>query len=150
AGLFRPELKITEEYDLFLRIACSGFEFGLIDAPLLRFRVHESNASWDMDRTRLENLTVLGDVLRVRPELVRQLGRAVIRIRLAGFALTADQGALLTRPWNMLRARYRGRRLEALADLARNVMKLAVSFLPSAFLARLLAAISHRRRRAAI
>jgi glycosyltransferase involved in cell wall biosynthesis len=145
-GGFRPELKITEEYDLFLRIAAAGYDFALVDAPLISLRVHGSNASWDVLRTRDENLSVLCDAMRRRPELRHDLGAAVVRMRMAGFAVTPDQASLFRRPIAALREHYRGRSLAAAQDALDGCAKLTVSLLPQQVIKAVLVAATRVRR----
>jgi len=60
AGQFRTDLKIGEEYDMYLRLArICAFDF--VDKPLARYRVHSDNASRDMVRNYTETVMCLTD-----------------------------------------------------------------------------------------
>jgi glycosyltransferase involved in cell wall biosynthesis len=141
-GAFDPALKIAEEYDLFLRIA-EKYDFALVDAPLLKLRQHGGNASWDYVRTRTEVEPLLRRTLDAHPDVRQSLGRAVERIRLAGFVCTPQQAELLAHPLRALRAPAPAR------ALAGALARLAVSLLPRPATNAILALRGRLRRRAA-
>jgi glycosyltransferase involved in cell wall biosynthesis len=148
-GAFRPELRITEEYDLFLRIA-EKYAIGRIDLPLVKLRMHSANASWNFLRTRAENNIVLGECLRRQPGLEREMGRAIVRIRLAGFSCTSKEAAFLRAPFQVL-WRVATRRIQCSPlDIARAIAKLVAASLPRVMLHQVLTTIAARRRRAAM
>lgn len=57
-GLFNPEYKIAEEYDLFLRIAYS-YPIDYVEFPLAKYRIHEGNFSRNLDIGIKEELEIL-------------------------------------------------------------------------------------------
>ncbi|HBU09079.1 MAG TPA: glycosyl transferase family A [Candidatus Omnitrophica bacterium] len=57
---FRTDLKIAEEYDLYLRLSriC---DFACVERPLARYRLHAGNTSGDMVRDYSEAIVCLAD-----------------------------------------------------------------------------------------
>lgn len=49
-GGFNPDLSHSEDVDLLLRLAASGHEGAWLNAPLVRYRVHEQSASSQVDK----------------------------------------------------------------------------------------------------
>ncbi len=60
--LFRVDLEIAEEYDLFLRLA-SVTKFDYIDKPLARYRLHPQNRSRDTGKLFQEESAILSDLI---------------------------------------------------------------------------------------
>lgn len=145
AGAFRPELRITEEYELFLRLA-EQHPFGHVEEPLLQLRVHGGNASWNFLRTRAENRVVLGEALGRNPALRQQLGNAAVRVRLAGFSCTPGEASFLRKPLRTLRQGTR----QAVRDSLRATAKALFSILPDPIAGWVLRDTSARRRRASL
>ena len=72
-GLFRPELCISEEYELFLRIA-ELYQVDFVDAPLAKYRVHETSLSRNFELGLQEHIMVAEECLERCPYLKRALG----------------------------------------------------------------------------
>jgi len=138
-GVFDVNLRIAEEYDLFLRLA-QHYEFGLIDEPLMQLRVHGGNASWDYVRTRREVEPLLRRTLAESPDLRRRLGPMAVRIRLGGFTCTPEQVALLSDPWRALRS------IRGAGALAGAFARVAVALLPAEAIETVLGFIGSLRR----
>jgi glycosyltransferase involved in cell wall biosynthesis len=142
AGAFRPELRITEEYELFLRLA-ERHPFGHIEEPLLQLRAHGGNASWNFLRTRNENRIVLGEALHRNPALRDQVGNAAVRVRLAGFSCTPGEASFMRKPLRTLRP-------GTLRDSIRAAAKVLLAALPDPIAEWVLRDTSARRRRATL
>lgn len=146
-GPFRPELRITEEYELWFRIA-GKYEFDFVDAPLMKWRLHATNATWNSKRTRDENAAVLAEVVRRHPEFATTPGRRIVTMRLAGFSCTPQQ-ALLLGNWNRAREEMRRSGVSAvLRQIAVPLLKYVIALLPSAMIDVLQGAMARFRRRA--
>ena len=146
-GPFRPELRITEEYELWFRIA-EKYEFDFVDAPLMKWRLHATNATWNSKRTRDENAFVLGEVVRRHPEFSKTVGARVVKMRLAGFSCTPQQAALTG---DFRKAREEMKRtgvLPVLRQIAAPLLKYAIALLPSAMIDMLQRVLARVRRRA--
>ncbi|MDD5630085.1 MAG: glycosyltransferase family A protein [Elusimicrobia bacterium] len=97
-GFFRPEFRIAEEYELFLRLAAVS-EFDFIPEPLVRIRVHPASAGWDFDRERAETCQALEECLQREPRLGQELGPKVLTVKRAGLWLSPEAAdALRGRP----------------------------------------------------
>jgi glycosyltransferase involved in cell wall biosynthesis len=147
-GAFRPELTITEEYELWFRIA-EKFEFDYIEEPLMKWRLHSSNATWNSRKVRDESTLVLREVLARHPEIEKWLGSRVIRMRLAGFSCTRQQAVLLG---DFRRAIAEMRRVGAgkvIREVARPLLKYVVSLLPTSMIDVSQRVVAMARRRAA-
>jgi glycosyltransferase involved in cell wall biosynthesis len=90
-GAFDEQLRISADYDLWLRLARIG-PFANIAMPLARYRLHDSNLSHDLEVRCADNLTLLG-----KPEVSdgissrrRALRRACVHVQFAG--LYEDRG----------------------------------------------------------
>src|SRR5208282_5984429 len=83
-GLFRPEFRIAEEYELFLRLA-GRFEFDFTPEPLVRIRVHSGSAGWDAARERSEIRQAYRECLERDPKLAAELGSRALAVKEAGF-----------------------------------------------------------------
>ncbi|MBI3548529.1 MAG: glycosyltransferase [Elusimicrobia bacterium] len=83
-GFFRPDFHIAEEYELFLRLA-EHSEFDYVDEALVRIRVHAASAGWNIPVERGEMRIAYDELLARHPELLRELGEDVVRIKRAGF-----------------------------------------------------------------
>jgi glycosyltransferase involved in cell wall biosynthesis len=145
ASAFRPELRITEEYELFLRLA-EWHPFGHVEEPLLQLRMHGGNASWNFLRTRAENRIVLGEALQRNPSLRQQVGNTAVRVRLAGFSCTPGEALFLREPLRTLRQGTR----QTLRDSIRAAAKAVLSALPDSIAGWVLRDTSARRRRATL
>jgi glycosyltransferase involved in cell wall biosynthesis len=115
SGLFEPALRVTQDYDLWLRIAADHRYAGLQER-LVRYRF-EGGLSADHERRYLDHLLIV-DRAPLRPELgvdgaARERARAFYQWRLGRLLARAGRwdeaalrfGAILERP-----ARYRTRR----------------------------------------
>ena len=94
AGLFDPRRRVSEDLDLWLRIACR-WRIGYIDRPLVRYRRRPGSLSDDKLRTGQAALDVIEgfweahpEYAALHPELVR---RSVARQLLAAGAAAATQ-----------------------------------------------------------
>ncbi len=93
-GLFRPGLTISEEYELFLRLA-EKYDFDYAEEPLTKWRLHASNTTWDFRRCREEQAMLLRELLAKHPDIRERFGERVVTLRLAGFSCTVEQARLL-------------------------------------------------------
>ncbi len=93
-GFFRPDFRIAEEYELFLRLA-ERFEFDFVEDPLVRIRVHAESAGWDCAREREELRRAYAECLARHPDLERRLGPKAAAIKRAGLWLTPEAAAAL-------------------------------------------------------
>lgn len=76
-GLFRPDLHVVEEYELFLRIA-ELYQVDFVHAPLAKYRVHETSfVSRNPELRFQESIVVAEECLERNPDLRRTLGRKV-------------------------------------------------------------------------
>lgn len=48
-GLFDEQFRSNEDYDLWIRIALSGYRFAVVEEPLARYRLHGQNMSLNVD-----------------------------------------------------------------------------------------------------
>lgn len=129
SGSFRRDLHIAEEYELFLRLAAK-YEFDYVDQPLMRWRLHENNASLKVRQGRDENARVLGECLARAPELETVLGRRAIRLRSGGFTCSMRQARLLDHPLAAIRDEYSGNVVRALIELPKPLLAYLISYLP--------------------
>lgn len=106
-GWFNPSLCLTEEYELLLRLA-EHYEFDYVDKPLVTYRLHEGNASWNGAQLQLEMATVVRQALDRHPWLATHLGTIVTRIKRAGFSFTHGVYYLLRGRVRMALQWYRG------------------------------------------
>lgn len=60
AGKFRTDLRISEEYEMYLRLARTC-DFDFVDKPLARYRVHSENSSRDAVKDYTETIVCLVD-----------------------------------------------------------------------------------------
>jgi glycosyltransferase involved in cell wall biosynthesis len=73
-GLFNPGFSISEDYDLFLRIA-ELFKVEYIDMPLAKYRIHETNFSKNIILTHREEIEILSKYLKEKPEIKKIMGK---------------------------------------------------------------------------
>lgn len=146
AGTFRPELKITEEYELFLRLA-TDWMFAVVREPLLQLRVHGGNASWNYVRTRRELESVIAEALERTPALWQQVGSRAVRIRLAGFACTPNEALLMLKPREAVRTVHRGRLFSAVSAGVKPLARYVTSLLPRRAVDAVVTGMAHYRRR---
>jgi glycosyltransferase involved in cell wall biosynthesis len=92
-GGFDEEIRrpTTEDYDLWFRIA-RHHEIAYVEEPLVRYRLHDSNASKQTLAMTEGVLFVVRKALDADPDLARSLGRAVVNNRL--FELIFEIGYL--------------------------------------------------------
>jgi hypothetical protein len=128
-GMFRSELKIAEEYDLFLRLA-DNYEFEFCAESLMRWRMHQGNASAKIALGRQETSWVLSQALARRPDLEQRVGSRAVRIRAAGFSCSMRQAHLLSRPIEAIRQDYGGNAIRALIDLPKPLLAYLISLFP--------------------
>jgi glycosyltransferase involved in cell wall biosynthesis len=69
-GLFDPELGGHADWDLWLRIAASGYRVQYVDEKLVYYRIHERNMSADLEHMRATRLQALGKLFRRFPDVV--------------------------------------------------------------------------------
>ncbi|HEY3175611.1 MAG TPA: glycosyltransferase [Candidatus Polarisedimenticolia bacterium] len=71
-GPFDPRYKLSEDWDLWLRIASAAGSGGVafIAEPLTRYRIVEGRATERMADLRLEDIAIFEEQLRTHPELV--------------------------------------------------------------------------------
>lgn len=93
-GWFKPDFRIAEEYELFLRLAEAG-TFDYVPEPLVRIRVLPGSAGWDVRRERTEMRRIYEDLFRRRPELADSLGSSAVRVKRAGLWLSPEQADAL-------------------------------------------------------
>lgn len=97
-GFFRPDFRISEEYELFLRLAARS-EFDFSPEPLVRIRVHAASAGWDFAREREENRRIYEECFAREPALARSLGPDLLALKRAGLWVRPDLAdALAGRP----------------------------------------------------
>ena len=75
-GSFEPLYKMSEEYDLFLKIAYSHL-IDYVDSPLAKYRVHSANFSNNLNIGIKEELEILDKWLSKDPALARQFGNKI-------------------------------------------------------------------------
>jgi len=115
AGLFRPEMEVCEDHDLWLRLAMLGHEFLYEDAPLTVYRFNETSISSDPALVARYSTRMIKSFLE-RPDLPLEIRskRSFYRSRWAlsstGRFLEAQDGrsamislgrAVLTRPQSL-------------------------------------------------
>ena len=72
-GLFNPEYKMAEEYDLFLRIAYTH-PIDYVELPLAKYRVHDDNFSHNLDVGIKEVFEIMNEWLHKDPEIKKECG----------------------------------------------------------------------------
>lgn len=82
-GLFRRELAIAEDWDLFLRVA-RRYPVDFVDKPLAMYRIHETNAFQSLERRYPEIITVTKEWMQRCPDLPQKV-RAKLRCNMAGY-----------------------------------------------------------------
>jgi len=75
-GKFEPLYKISEEYDIFLKITHSHL-IDYVDSPLAKYRVHSANFSINLNIGIKEELEILDKWLSKDPSLSRQFGNKI-------------------------------------------------------------------------
>lgn len=114
-GAFNPDIRrpTTQDYDLWLRLAIES-EFAYVDAPLVKYRVHESNASSGKEIMWEDSIFVLESLLhRLSPLAIDTRVRVNGKIAELSFDLgyyLFNRGDLSrARKWLSLSAIYRPR-----------------------------------------
>ena len=69
-GLFNPDYKMAEEYDLFLRIA-HLYSIDYVGSPMAKYRIHEGNFSRNLDIGIKEELEILNKWI-IDPSLAKE------------------------------------------------------------------------------
>jgi len=116
-GFFKPDFRISEEYELFLRLAALS-EFDFSPEPLVRIRVHAASAGWDFAREREENRRIYEECFAREPALKEALGPRLLTVKAAGLWIRPDLAeALAGRPASWKLALKAGA-LEGLARLS--------------------------------
>lgn len=108
---FRSEYLLSEDWDLWLRLAAAGERFAYTPRPLVRYVHRPGRLTERIADLRLEDLRCLDDHLAARPDLARDFPREIARRR---GALHREAGYHLARE-----GRYREARphlLRALRD----------------------------------
>jgi glycosyltransferase involved in cell wall biosynthesis len=97
SGIFDEAIRrpTVEDYDLWLRVA-RVFAFAYIPEPLVLYRVHPGNASQDHHTLMQYELYVLEKALHTDPALVAQVGKHVVRQRLAAVLFSLGYGSFMT------------------------------------------------------
>lgn len=67
-GGFNPDLSHSEDVDLLLRLAAAGHEGAWLNAPLVRYRIHEQSASRQVNQQIQGLLMVVNDHLKQASE----------------------------------------------------------------------------------
>ncbi len=80
-GLFEEELQLAEDDNMWIRIA-ANFEVGLIDEPLIRYRVHPQKISSDKIRL-MESVKTSIRLLTKKDKIVRERIERAIPLRLS-------------------------------------------------------------------
>ncbi len=108
-GPFDPRFRLSEDWDLWLRLARDAGPGGVafLPEPLLRYVILPGRATERMGDLRLEDLVIFEEQLRARPELV---ARAAARCRATRHRLALEAGYFLLKE---------GRHAEARTCLAR-------------------------------
>lgn len=83
-GFFKPSFHISEEYELFLRLA-EGSEYDFDPEPLVRIRVHPGSAGWNTALERAEMREAYRECLARNPGLAAELGPKALSVKSAGF-----------------------------------------------------------------
>jgi glycosyltransferase involved in cell wall biosynthesis len=104
-GLFNPVFNQAEEYDLILRIAAQ-FEMDYVEEPLVKYRLHSSNASKDRTGRDNEVQLLIQQALKRTPFLREEIGNLVLCLRMHGINLDMGQYYLLKNHWQMARNWY--------------------------------------------
>jgi len=85
-GFFDESFLVGSDYEMWLRMA-RHFEFGYVDKPLLMYRHHPTMATRGLGKTLQNGIPwetkVINKILMLYPEAKKELGRAVVRQRLA-------------------------------------------------------------------
>jgi glycosyltransferase involved in cell wall biosynthesis len=81
SGLLETELKGTDDYELWLRLALD-YKFQYIRLPLATYRWHEKNISGDNLHMRKEEIKAIFSFLSKRPDAYKVLGKSIIKTRL--------------------------------------------------------------------
>jgi len=92
-GSFDESIKpaSTDDHDLFRRLA-RHYEFAYVEEPLVLYRLHASNASYNDPACLAGKITVIQKALREDPELARLVGRRNVADRL--YELSFELGYL--------------------------------------------------------
>jgi len=77
-GLFDPDIKIGEDYDLFFRLSLYT-NFYYVDNPLLYYQISEKGLSRNKIKMWEENIKILDKWLKKYPELTKILGTKTIK-----------------------------------------------------------------------
>lgn len=78
---FDPELEVSEEYDLFMRLL-SHVRAGYIDEPLVEYRIHgEMSSVRKIEKYAQENAIVLQKLLSMSPDLERKYPTELMHFR---------------------------------------------------------------------
>jgi len=72
-GLFNPQYKMAEEYDLFLRIAYP-YPIDYVGLPLAKYRIHDDNFSRNLDVGIKEVFEIMNEWLHKDPEIKKEYG----------------------------------------------------------------------------
>ena len=139
-GVFNPNFKQAEEYDLMLRVA-ERYEFDYVDEPLATYRYHERNSSTNVAEMQGEVVRIIRQTLQRAPQLSQELGPMLIRVKLRGLYCTQGQAYLFQGRWGDA-LKWHGGWGRLLAVLPKTSVLLLLSFLPPNFVV----ALTHRRR----
>ena len=93
AGAFNPRYEISEEYDLWLRIA-EFYPIDFIEQSLAKYRVHSGSITINnIGLSYQEEIEIVDSWLKIKPGLKRELGNKVRRrkMRMAWFLTVLGQ-----------------------------------------------------------
>jgi glycosyltransferase involved in cell wall biosynthesis len=83
-GAFDESLELGEDWDLFMRLILDGSAAGIVDQPLLRYRLHDRSATANRPRALWARVAVLEKTRLhpgLTPEELRFLDRCLVRAR---------------------------------------------------------------------
>lgn len=138
-GPFDPELNLSEEYDLLLRMA-EHSEFDYVAEPLTLYRYHPQNSSWSFPRMQREGILVIERAADRTPALIEHWGRRVWTLKRAGLFCTPGEAYLLDGRISAARKWYGG-----VPHVAAALPRVSVLLLLSLLTADRIAALNRQR-----
>jgi glycosyltransferase involved in cell wall biosynthesis len=139
-GVFNPNFKQAEEYDLMLRLA-ERYEFDYVAEPLATYRWHDRNSSTAVAQMQQEVIQLVKQTLQRAPQLRQELGPALIRVKMRGLYCTQGQAYLLQGRW-VAALKSQGGWGWLLVALPKTIVLFLLSFFPPDFVVTL----THLRR----
>lgn len=145
-GLFRPDLHIVEEYELFLRIA-ELYPVDFVHAPLAKYRVHETSFSnRDVELGCQESMAVAEECLERNPDLKHALGRKTEQKR-ANLHYVLGRACILKGKMEEARKQF-ARSLTGYPYHARSYLFWGLTFLPNEWAGRVVGWLKSIKRSA--